>query len=121
MLNVSFVSAPRQSRPCMALAWNENEPSLLAIGHDRSRTDHCIAVWDTERGAPKESSKHFLMTLRMNRGFLCIFLFSLDILHSMGLSETTHSFCWEKSSRILIAGMSHKYIKIMDFRRKLSS
>lgn len=89
--------APRQSRPCLCLAWNELEPHLLAIGHDRNRSDHCITVWDTTLGAPtKESS----------------------ILHLVGLSETAHSLCWDKQHRILIAGMSHKYLKMLDLRRK---
>lgn len=69
------------------------------MGHDRNRNDHCITVWDTTLGAPtKESS----------------------ILHLVGLSETAHSLCWDKQYRILIAGMSHKYIKMLDLRREYS-
>lgn len=64
------------------------------MGHDRNRSDHCITVWDTERGAPKESS----------------------ILYLIGLSETANSLCWDKQNRILLAGMSHKCIKMMDLR-----
>lgn len=68
---------------------------MLAIGHDRNRSDHCITVWDTERGVPKEKST----------------------LHLIGLSETAHSLCWDKTGRILFAGMSHKYMKMMDLRQ----
>lgn len=77
------------------MAWHETETNLLAIGHDRNRSDHCITVWDTERGVPKEKS----------------------ILHLIGLSETAHSICWDKQGKILFAGMSHKHIKLMDLRQ----
>ncbi|EAT41422.1 AAEL006925-PA [Aedes aegypti] len=92
--NVEFT--PRLSRPCTCLAWSELEPSLLAMGHDRNRSDHCITIWDTERGVPNQSS----------------------ILQLIGLSETAHSICWDKTfPQVLIAGMSHKHIKMMDFRQ----
>lgn len=42
---------------CLCLAWNETEPNVLAIGHDRYRSDSCITIWDIERGLPKESGK----------------------------------------------------------------
>lgn len=90
-----YFAAPKQSRPCVCLAWHETETRLLAIGHDRNRSDHCITVWDTERGVSKENAT----------------------LHLIGLSETAHSLCWEKNSRILFAGMSHKYLKKMDLRQ----
>lgn len=89
------IPAPKQSRPCVCLAWHESEKSLLAIGHDRNRSDHCITVWDTERGVPKEKA----------------------ILHLIGLSETAHSICWDRQGRVLFAGMSHKHIKLMDLRQ----
>lgn len=99
MLIVCFISAqilaPKQSRPCVCLSWHETEANLLAIGHDRNRSDHCITVWDTERGVPKEKST----------------------LHLIGLSETAHSLCWDKTGRILFAGMSHKHMKMMDLRQ----
>lgn len=90
-----FSAAPKQTRPCVCLAWHETETRLLAIGHDRNRSDHCITVWDTERGVTKENAT----------------------LHLIGLSETAHSLCWEKNARILFAGMSHKYLKMMDLRQ----
>lgn len=77
------------------MSFHETESNLLAIGHDRNRSDHCITVWDTERGVPKEKS----------------------ILHLIGLSDTAHSLCWDKTGRILFAGMSHKYMKMMDLRQ----
>lgn len=88
--------APKQTRPCVCLAWHEFDTNLLAIGHDRNRSDHCITVWDTERGLPKEKA----------------------VLNLIGLSETAHSICWDKQYKLLVAGMSHKYIKLMDLRRK---
>lgn len=47
--------APRQQRSCLCLAWNESEPNILAIGHDRNRSDSCITIWDIEHGLPKET------------------------------------------------------------------
>ncbi|XP_031631806.1 GATOR complex protein MIOS [Contarinia nasturtii] len=91
--NIEFT--PKQSRPTVCLSWHESETNLLAIGHDRNRSDHCITVWDTERGVPKEKS----------------------VLHFIGLSDTAHSLCWDKTGRILFAGMSHKYMKMMDLRQ----
>uniref|UniRef100_A0A8D7ZYA5 WD repeat-containing protein mio n=1 Tax=Culex pipiens TaxID=7175 RepID=A0A8D7ZYA5_CULPI len=92
--NVEFT--PRVSRPCTCLAWSELEPSIIAMGHDRNRSDHCITIWDTERGVPNQTS----------------------ILQLIGLSETAHSICWDRTfPQVMIAGMSHKYIKMMDFRQ----
>ncbi|XP_053676082.1 GATOR complex protein MIOS [Anopheles nili] len=92
--NVEFT--PRISRACTCIAWSELEPNLLAMGHDRNRSDNCITIWDTERGVPNQSS----------------------IVSMVGLSETAHSVCWDKTfPQVLIAGMSHKYIKMMDFRQ----
>lgn len=79
----------------MCLAWHEQETNLLASGHDRNRSDNCITIWDTERGVPSEKA----------------------ILHHIGLSETAHSLRWDKYGRIIYAGMSHKYIKVMDLRQ----
>lgn len=94
MISHAF-QAPKQSRPCVCLTWHEQETNLLAIGHDRNRSDNCITIWDTERGIPSDKA----------------------ILHQMGLSETAHSLEWNKYGRVIYAGMSHKYIKIMDLRQ----
>lgn len=89
------ILAPKQSRPCVCLAWHEQETNLLASGHDRNRSDNCITIWDTERGVPSEKA----------------------ILHHIGMSETAHSLRWDKYSRIIYAGMSHKYVKVVDLRQ----
>ena len=52
-------AAPSQQRMCLCLAWNEWDPNILAIGHDRHRSDACITIWDMERGLPKETSLLF--------------------------------------------------------------
>lgn len=88
-------SAPKQSRPCVSLSWHENETNLLAIGHDRTRSDHCISVWDTDRGVSSERA----------------------ILQLFGIGESAHSLCWDKTGRILLAGMSQKHLKMMDLRQ----
>jgi len=90
-----LVLAPRQQRMCTCLAWNELDANILAIGHDKHRSDSCITIWDIERGVPKETANFF------------------------GLSESANSLCWDHNHRVLIAGMSQKLIKLFDLRRKL--
>ncbi|XP_055851690.1 GATOR complex protein MIOS isoform X1 [Episyrphus balteatus] len=84
---------PRQQRSCLCLAWNHIEPNVLAIGHDRNRSDCCITIWDTGSGFPKETPQFF------------------------GLSESAHSLCWDSNHRALVAGMSQKMIKLFDLRQ----
>lgn len=63
------------------------------MGFEKNKFDHCITVWDVAKGAPSEAS----------------------IVNLIGLSETAHSMCWNQKT--LIAGMSQKYIKLMDLRQ----
>lgn len=76
-----LILAPRQNRPCFTLAWNVQEPGLLAMGFEKNKFDHGVTVWDIGRGIPSESS----------------------IVQLIGLSETAHSMCWDRKT--LIAGM----------------
>ncbi|XP_017480098.1 PREDICTED: WD repeat-containing protein mio isoform X3 [Rhagoletis zephyria] len=55
----SWEFTPRQQRMCLCLAWNEFDHNVLAIGHDRHRSDSCIAIWDIERGVPKDAVSFF--------------------------------------------------------------
>ncbi|KAI8126714.1 WD repeat-containing protein mio [Lucilia cuprina] len=98
MVDNSWEYTPRQQRMCLCLAWNETDPNILAIGHDRYKSDSCITIWDIERGLPKESSSNFF-----------------------GLSESAHSLCWNKNHRVLIAGMNQKQIKLYDLRQNTST
>lgn len=88
--NLEFT--PRQNRPCLSLAWNQEQP-LIAMGFDKNKFDHSISVWDITLGAANENS----------------------IVNLIGLSESAHSMVWYGKS--LIAGMSQKYIKFMDLRQ----
>lgn len=58
----NFYSAPRQQRMCLCMAWNDLDANILAIGHDRYRSDSCITVWDIDRGLPKETGKYIYLT-----------------------------------------------------------
>lgn len=87
--NLEFT--PRQNRPSLSLAWNSQELNLLAMGFDKNKFDHSISVWDISRAASDAS-----------------------IVNLIGLSESAHSLCWDRKN--LIAGMSSKYIKLMDLR-----
>uniref|UniRef100_A0A1A9V9G8 Uncharacterized protein n=1 Tax=Glossina austeni TaxID=7395 RepID=A0A1A9V9G8_GLOAU len=89
---------PRQQRMCLSLAWNELDTNVLAIGHDRYRSDSCITIWDIEHGLPKESGPNFF-----------------------GVSESAHSLCWDKNHRVLIAGMNQKQIKLFDLRQNTAT
>ncbi|XP_034474659.1 GATOR complex protein MIOS [Drosophila innubila] len=89
----SWEYTPRQQRMCTCLAWNELDANILAIGHDKHRSDSCITIWDIERGVPKETANFF------------------------GLSESSNSLCWDHNHRVLIAGMSQKLIKLFDLRQ----
>ncbi|XP_059619271.1 GATOR complex protein MIOS [Phlebotomus argentipes] len=91
----SIEFTPKHSRACLCLAWSETETNLLAMGYDRNRSDHSIFVWDTSK--------------------------DLSIVQQIGLSETAHSLCWDKSARVIYAGMSHKHIKVLDLRSGSSS
>lgn len=48
---------PRQQRPCLSLAWNQAEPNILAMGFEKNKSDHCISIWDIEKGNASESCK----------------------------------------------------------------
>lgn len=82
------------------------------MGYDKNKFDHCITVWDFGKGSPSEHCK--LQIKQVVTSFIQ-FLFPA-IVNLIGLSETAHSICWDK--RTLIAGMSQKYIKMMDLRRE---
>lgn len=68
-------SAPRQQRMCLSLAWNELDTNVLAIGHDRYRSDSCITIWDIEHGLPKESGEiaFFFLTTVLLKLCQCTF------------------------------------------------
>jgi len=85
--------APRQNRPCLSLAFQQQEPNVLAMGFEKNKFDHCITIWDVGKGAPSEQS----------------------IINNLGLAESAHSMCWERKT--LVAGMSQKTMKLFDLRQ----
>lgn len=91
--DVNLEFTPRQNRPCLSLAWNQQEPSLIAMGFDKNKFDHSISVWDIKLGQPSDTS----------------------IVNLIGLSESSQSMVWNNKN--LIAGMSQKVIKHMDLRQ----
>lgn len=111
IIDVVLFTAPRQQRPCLCLSWNNEDKNLLAMGYDKNKFDHCITVWDFGKGSPSEHCKYIK---QLSNSFIKPILSA--IVNLIGLSETAHSICWDK--RTLIAGMSQKYIKMMDLRRK---
>lgn len=83
---------PRHARQCTSLEWCKTENALLAIGLDKCRPDNCIKLWDVEHGGTTSE---------------------------VGLSDSAHSLCWLNQSKSLLAGMSQKYLKLIDARDSL--
>ncbi|XP_028039726.1 GATOR complex protein MIOS [Bombyx mandarina] len=101
--------APRYQRLCNSVSWSHMETNMLAVAMEKHRSDHCILVWDVNRGsaaadeALESTSQGSVDPMRP--------------LAEMGLSETAHNVTWSNcSNRTLLASMNLKYIKIFDLR-----
>ncbi|KAL0882791.1 hypothetical protein ABMA27_016339 [Loxostege sticticalis] len=96
---------PRYSRLCNSVSWSHVETNLLAVAMEKHRSDHCILLWDVNRGStPPDESKMSTPD-------------SAKPLAEMGLSETAHNVSWSNcSNRTLLASVNLKYIKIFDLR-----
>ncbi|XP_037294415.1 GATOR complex protein MIOS isoform X1 [Manduca sexta] len=98
----------RYQRLCNSVSWSHVETNMLAVAMEKHRSDHCILLWDVNRGSsPADEAR--------------------DSAHSpadpskplaeMGLSEAAHNVAWSNcSNRTLLASMNLKYIKIFDLR-----
>ncbi|XP_063825990.1 GATOR2 complex protein MIOS [Ostrinia nubilalis] len=102
---------PRYSRLCNSVSWSHVETNLLAVAMEKHRSDHCILLWDVNRGStPPEESKSAEAALVPTPD-------SAKPLAEMGLSETAHNVSWSNcSNRTLLASVNLKYIKIFDLR-----
>lgn len=110
---------------------------MLGVALEKHRSDHCILVWDVNRGmGPSEESLrkenilsvHLMFYLIMSGHIMLYFVPETDTsppsareasqpIAEMGLSETCHNVAWTNSSnRTLLASMNMKFIKIFDLR-----
>ncbi|KAI5637277.1 GATOR complex protein MIOS [Phthorimaea operculella] len=98
---------PKYTRPCNSVSWSHVETNLLASALDKHRSDHCVLLWDVNRGMPEDqpgtSTKPATELTKP--------------LAEMALSETAHNVSWSHcSNRTLLASMNLKHIKIFDLR-----
>jgi hypothetical protein len=47
--------APKSSRPCRCLSWNQIHTNLIAAGYDKERNGNGTLVWDLNYGGMKYS------------------------------------------------------------------
>ncbi|XP_063383686.1 GATOR2 complex protein MIOS [Cydia fagiglandana] len=101
---------PRYPRLCNSVSWSHVETNLLSVALEKHRSDHCILVWDVNRGLlPDESTIEVASPSTSSEPARPI--------AEMGLSETCHNVSWTNSpDRTLLASMNMKYIKIFDLR-----
>ncbi|CAG9786998.1 unnamed protein product [Diatraea saccharalis] len=99
---------PRYPRLCNSVSWSREESNLLAVAMEKHRSDHCILIWDVNKGSsPPDETQNSVMAQSDNAKPVA----------EMGLSETAHSVSWSnRSNRTLLASMNLKFIKIFDLR-----
>ncbi|RVE52876.1 hypothetical protein evm_002533 [Chilo suppressalis] len=102
---------PRYPRLCNSVSWSHVESNLLAVAMEKHRSDHCILIWDVNKGSatPAGYAKNADSTASQTD--------NAKPVAEMGLSETAHSVSWSNcSNRTLLASMNLKFIKIFDLR-----
>lgn len=54
---INIFTVPRYPRLCNSVAWSHVETNMLGVALEKHRSDHCILVWDVNRGmGPSEES-----------------------------------------------------------------
>ncbi|XP_047532959.1 GATOR complex protein MIOS-B [Vanessa atalanta] len=93
-------------RPCISVAWNCTESSLLAVGMEKHRSDNCILLWDVQSSGLDEYDESSPTPSEPARP-----------LSGVGKGETAHSVAWcGFAPRTIVASMNLKHIKIFDLR-----
>ncbi|XP_039248186.2 GATOR2 complex protein MIOS-A-like [Styela clava] len=93
------------SKPCTALAWNHGQPSLLAMGMDRSRSENSLLIWDLSsgHGSDVDDAKNGKQAHRPQ--------------YETCYAEAVNSTLWSKNdSKTVIAGVSNKSLRMYDLR-----
>ncbi|KAK7693790.1 hypothetical protein QCA50_003362 [Cerrena zonata] len=116
----------RNSRACNALAFCPTDPNYLAVGLDKVRGDSSLVIWDIHTILPalsvKSSSKSTYVSAvarpqpLIPRGELGPRTDS-RILQQHAPAEIVSSLAWlPKSTTLLMAGVSHRWLKLFDLR-----
>ena len=136
---IALVIDSRPGRACVALAWNPKLPNLvrsleillpliccclkLLSGFDKSRSDHCLTIWDITHN-PLSSSSPIQSLTSMTMGTGTDEYKRLDNLwrpsFDCGLNEQCHSLTWFKPNERLFAASTSQHttrtIRIYDPR-----
>ncbi|XP_072027810.1 GATOR2 complex protein MIOS-like [Amphiura filiformis] len=112
-----FVGAeflPKHSKMCSSLAWNPADNRLIAVGYDRYRTDHCLAIFDiTAKNVTEVASTH-QRYYSLGHGVSAP---GSRPMAEMVQGEMLNSVAWlPHSPHCLFAGVSNKTIRIYDIR-----
>jgi WD repeat-containing protein mio len=124
--NVAHLPA-RSSRPCNALAFSSMDPNYLAVGLDKVRGDSSLVVWDIQSTSislalPSEDFSQS-MSDRVERPQPAIAKSEIAprvdprVLQQQASAEaiTALSFL-PKSTSVLLAGISHRWLRLLDLR-----
>lgn len=121
------VSLPvRNTRACNALAFCSEDPNYLAVGLDKVRGDSSLVIWDIQTMLPSLSVKSLSHTTVVSplarpqphipRGEMGPRT-DTRILQQHAPAEIVSSLAWlPKSTTLLIAGVSHRWLKLFDLR-----
>ncbi|XP_065666552.1 GATOR2 complex protein MIOS-B isoform X2 [Hydra vulgaris] len=106
-LNQEF--APKAERTCHEVAWNEQEPNLLAVGLDKVRYDNSLLVWDVETKSVISQASGNTESRSSATSKKAVF--------EHGASESTVSVQWlQNKPRTLVAGQGSKWLRLFDIR-----
>lgn len=121
----SAVTLPiRTSRPCNALAFSHFDPNYLAVGLDKLRGEPSLFIWDIEtlssssskplgrdQGAFKRPEPSLPLSVRGDR----------NNLQQWAHTETVTSLAFlPGTTSLLVAGVSHKWLRLFDLRASFS-
>ena len=123
-----LVSLPvRNTRACNALALCPKDPNYLAVGLDKVRGDTSLVIWDIQSMVPslsvKSSTSQSLQVSPSVRPQPSIPRNELAprtdtrILQQHASAEIVSSLAWlPKSTTLLVAGVSHRWLRLFDLR-----
>lgn len=121
----TIVSLPvRTSRPCNAVAFSQYDPNYLAVGLDKARGEPSLVIWDIEtlssslskasdrdRGAFKRPDPLLPRSVRGDKNNLQQWAHTETVTCLTFLPHTTN---------LLVAGVSHKWLRLFDLRVNFS-
>eukprot|EP00940_MAST-03C_sp_MAST-3C-sp2_P002485 g2485.t1 len=112
---------PKYPRPCISVAWNRVNPTLVAAGFDKAR-DHCLQIWDVEYScsssapAPLHVTSHEEVDDDDQQSHQT---YAISPLLRFAHSNTCASIEWlhmQRQSMCLAAGLEDGLLRIYDIR-----